>query len=176
MEKLYGKDLAITGNADGARDFNGTKTVSGGYLLAFTGGGMPEAPGTASQPVIAMGFGSNQPACSSVTVKTESGEITFELPISANHVVFSSPELRSGESVTVSCSRNEIGTAVLTDGTVSVGTAGSFGPGGHGGPGGPGGQGGFPGRPGGPGGGQGAPDGTPPVPPGGNTPPESGGR
>lgn len=167
--------VSSTGNADGALDFNGTMTVSGGYLLAFTGGGMPEAPGTASQPVIAMGFGSNQPKGSEVMIKTESGEITFELPINANHVVFSSPELRSGESVTVSCSGSEIGTAVLTDGTLSVGTVGNFGPGGNGGPGGPGGQGGFPGRPGGPGG-QGAPDGTPPVPPGGNTPPESGGR
>ncbi|MBO4383981.1 MAG: carbohydrate-binding domain-containing protein [Clostridia bacterium] len=165
--------VSSSGNADGALDFNGAMSFTGGYLLAVTGGSMPEAPGTASQPVISIGLGSNLAAGTSVTIKTNSAEIALELPVNANHVVFSSPELVSGETAVVTAAGTELGTATLTAGTVTVGTVIDFGPGGQGQPGGqggfpggqgrPGGQGGFPGGQGGfPGGGdQGDPPGFP---------------
>ena len=155
--------VSSTGNADGALDFNGSMSFTGGYLLAATGGGMPEAPGSAQQPVIVIGLGSNMPSGSVVTITTDSGEYSFELPVNANHVVFSSPELRSGESVTVDVSGTVIGSAELTEGVVTVGTVNNFGPGNPGSPGNPGNPGG---RPGGFPGGGGNPGGYPPGSPG----------
>lgn len=126
-----------TGNGDGALDFVDSCTVSGGTLIA-AGGGMAEAPSSATQPVLMVGFGSTVAAGSTVKVSAGNTEVaSLELPVASNYAVLSAPDLEVGAQCTVTWDGGSA-EASVADGVTSVGQAvagqgamgGGMGPGG----------------------------------------------
>ena len=85
-----------TGNADGALDYDGSFSISGGTLLA-AGGGMPEAPGSSEQNTVYVGFGTTLPAGTVAALTNGNEQIAVELPVSSTYLVYSSPDMSDGE-------------------------------------------------------------------------------
>lgn len=94
--------VSSTGRADGALDYDGSFDLSGGTLLAVDGGGMPQAPSSASQYTVSLGFDSTLPEGTFVSLAGGEESFVFELPIAANHMVVSLPGLARGGEYTVS--------------------------------------------------------------------------
>ena len=101
-----------TGRGDGALDYDGSFSLSGGTLLAVGSGNMSQTPGQASQYVVSLGFDSDLPEGTYVSLAGGSQSFVWELPASANHIVFSSPELKGGTAYTVSYGGDYSGEAV----------------------------------------------------------------
>lgn len=95
--------VSSTGQGDGALDYDGSFTVSGGTLLAADSGNMAQAPSEASQYTVSLGFESILPAGTYVSLAGETQSIVLEMPVDANHIVFSSPELVAGAAYTLCC-------------------------------------------------------------------------
>ena len=125
---ISGGSIRIEAHGDGI-DANGTLTVSGGYVAVWgptqgdtatldydvsgviTGGtfigtgasGMAQTFSSSEQGVIAVSVGS-QSAGTTVTVTDEDGNVllSYEPPLSFSVVIYSSPELVTGQSYTIS--------------------------------------------------------------------------
>ena len=94
--------VSSTGQGDGALDYDGSFILSGGTLLAASSGNMSQAPSEASQYTVSLGFDSTLAAGTYVSLAGQDRSVVLELPASANHIVFSSPELEGGAAYTVS--------------------------------------------------------------------------
>ncbi|MDE7218231.1 MAG: carbohydrate-binding domain-containing protein [Oscillospiraceae bacterium] len=94
--------VSSTGQADGALDYDGSFTLSGGTLLAASSGNMAQFPSEASQYTLSLGFNGALPAGTYVSLAGEDQSFVWELPASANNIVFSSPDLEGGAAYTVS--------------------------------------------------------------------------
>lgn len=108
-------------NGNGAIDYgdgNYSMTISGGTLLAVGSSGMAQAPSNNGQAVFAASFRSALSAGTSVGLTDESGKVicAFELPKSISSFVFSSPEIRSGETYTLVY--NGTSSATAADGVI----------------------------------------------------------
>lgn len=91
-----------SGRSDGAIDYDGSFALSGGTLLAVSGGAMPQAPSEATQNTVFIGFDAAVPADAYVALLGEGQTVVFEMPINTASVVYSSPDLQSGATYTVS--------------------------------------------------------------------------
>lgn len=111
--------VSSTGQGDGALDYDGSFTLSGGTLLAVGSGNMAQAPSQASQYVVFLGFDRILSPGTHVCLAGEDDSFVWELPISANSIVFSSPALKSGAAYTVSYGGDYSGASV--DGICSGG-------------------------------------------------------
>ncbi len=103
-----------TENMNAALDYDGGFTISGGILVAAGSAGMAQAPGAySSQPSVLINFNTPQPAGTLVHIQNSAGEdlLTFAPVRSYQSLVFSSPELASGETYTVSTGGSASGTA-----------------------------------------------------------------
>ncbi len=112
-----------TNSGNGALDYDGGFTVTGGLLVAAGSSGMAQAPGTAStQHSGVVTYASAQQAGTMVHIETESGEdvLTFVPTKAYQSVVLCSPELSEGSTYSVYSGGNSTGTA--TDGLYSGGT------------------------------------------------------
>jgi hypothetical protein len=112
-----------TSNGNGALDYDGTFTISGGYLVAAGSSGMAQAPGTAStQYSVMMTFASPQPSGTMVHFETEDGEeiLTFVPTKAYQSIVLSSSQLEKGVTYTVYS--GGLSTGANTDGLFSGGT------------------------------------------------------
>ncbi len=102
-----------TSDMNGATDYLGTFTVTGGYLVAVGSSGMAQAPGTSStQYSVLINFSAQQSANTLVHIRTEDGEeiLTF-LPTKAyQSVLLCSPELENGETYIVYTGGSSTGT------------------------------------------------------------------
>lgn len=157
-------DLTITGgevyvsgptsDGDGALDYAGTGTITGGILIAAGSSGMAQSLSSDAQGVMLLMLSGAQSAGSAVTVKDADGTVlaSFTPEKSYTSVVISAPGMESGGTYTVECG-GESRSVTLEGCTYSEGGFGGFG-GGM-----PGGMGG--GRPNGDFSGE-RPDGTPP--------------
>ena len=157
-------DLTITGgevyvsgptsDGDGALDYAGTGTITGGTLIAAGSSGMAQSLSSDAQGVMLLMLSGAQSAGSAVTVKDADGTVlaSFTPEKSYTSVVISAPGMESGGTYTVECG-GESRSVTLEGCTYSEGGFGGFGGG----------------MPGGMGGGQpdgdfsGKPDGTPPA-------------
>ncbi len=134
---IIGGDIVVSGptrQGNGGLDTNGTFTITGGALVAFDAGGMTETPSTdAAQAWLAASVSGS--AGSTVQIVDGSGSVIAEYTAAKafSAVVFSSAELVSGGSYTITVDGS-------TAATVTTGQAIAGGMGG-----GPGGQGGGPG-------------------------------
>lgn len=90
-----------TANNNGALDVNGSFEISGGFLVAAGSAGMAETPDTSSpQAFLSVRFTNTQAAGTVIQVRDSDGNVllTFEPSKQYQSVVFSSPDLVSGES------------------------------------------------------------------------------
>ena len=119
---VYGPET--TGN--GALDYDSTAEITGGTLLAASGGQMEQNFTSASQGAILLSVGS-QSAGTAVTVTDAGGStiLTFTPEKAYNSVNLSSPLLQEGETYTVSC--GSFSQSVTLTGTISGSGSGSFG-------------------------------------------------
>ena len=112
-----------TGNMNGALDYDGTFTMTGGLLIAAGSARMAQAPDTSStQYVVMHTFDSQQTAGTLVHLGTKDGEnvLTFAPNKAYQSIVFSSPELENGATYLVFSGGSSTGTA--TDGLYAEGS------------------------------------------------------
>lgn len=117
--------VSSTGQGDGALDYDGSFTLSGGTLLAVSSGNMAQAPSQASQYTVSLGFDSILPAGTYVSLMGEGQSFVLELPVDANSIVFSSPDLEGGAAYTVSYGGDHSGESadgICSGGVYSGGT------------------------------------------------------
>ncbi len=89
---------------NGALDYDGTFTISGGTLIAAGSAGMAQAPGpSSSQPSLLLTFPSALPAGTLIHIQSASGEnlLTFAPLKEFQSIAFSSPELSQGTAVEI---------------------------------------------------------------------------
>jgi hypothetical protein len=117
-----------TENMNGALDYDGGFSMSGGFLAAAGSAGMAQAPdGSSSQNALLINFTGTLPAGTLVNIKNSAGEdiLTFAATKQYQSLAFSSPELVSGETYTVSYGGSSSGSLVdglFQDGNYSGGT------------------------------------------------------
>ncbi|MEJ5308593.1 MAG: carbohydrate-binding domain-containing protein [Anaerolineae bacterium] len=112
-----------TENMNGALDYMGTFNITGGFLIAVGSAGMAQAPSASStQYSVMQTFESPQAAGTLVSLVAADGTavLTFAPTKAYQSVVFSSPELKNGETYTVYGGGASSGTA--TDGLYTGGT------------------------------------------------------
>lgn len=140
-------DLTITGgevyisgptsDGDGALDYAGTGTITGGTLVAAGSSGMAQSLSSDTQGVMLLTLSGAQSAGSTVTVHDASGMLlaSFTPERAYTSVVISAPGMESGGTYTVACG-GESRSITLDGYTYSEGGFGGFGggmPGGFGG-------------------------------------------
>ena len=112
-----------TMNMNGALDYDGSFTITGGFLIAAGSSGMAQVPGTQStQNSLLINLDSAQQAGSLVHIQSSDGKniLTF-LPLKGyQSIAFSSPELATGVTYDVYFGGSTDGTA--TDGLYQTGT------------------------------------------------------
>ncbi len=104
-------------NMNGALDYDGSFTLSGGYFLAAGSAGMAMAPGTtSSQNSVLVNLNSSLQPGTLIHLQNSAGEdiFTFAPTRIYQSFTFSSPELKNGETYTVYYGGNSTGS--LTDG------------------------------------------------------------
>lgn len=105
--EMSGGTLLVSGPTEqnnGALDYDGTFTLTGGLIIAAGSSGMAMAPGsTSSQNSVAVFFTTTLPAGTLVHVQNSSGEevFTFEPDKNFQSIVFSSPLLAQGQTYQV---------------------------------------------------------------------------
>lgn len=112
-----------TNNGNGAIDYDGTFKLTGGYLVAVGSSGMAQAPSTSStQYSVLVNLTSSQQATTPISIINTDGNqvLSFKSDKTYQSLIFSSPEITSGQSYNVylggSCS------GALTDGIYEGGT------------------------------------------------------
>jgi hypothetical protein len=111
-----------TNDGNGAVDYLGEFSVSGGYVVAVGSAGMAQAPGeTSTQRSIMVNFDQAQQAGTLVRIESEDGDdvLTFTPSKQYQSVVVCSPTVEEGETYTVYLGGSSSGTA--TDGLYSGG-------------------------------------------------------
>jgi hypothetical protein len=112
-----------TNSGNGALDYDGAFNISGGVLIAAGSAGMAQAPGAGSpQNSLLVNFSAAQAAGTLVSIEDSQGAtlLTFAPAKEFQSLVFSSPDLLTGESYSVYTGGSASGTAV--DGLVGEGT------------------------------------------------------
>lgn len=112
-----------TANDNGALDYLGTFTISGGFLVAAGSSGMAQSPGTSStQCSVMLNLSSSESANTLIHIETEDGEdiLTFAPTKTYQSIVFSSPELQKGTTYIFYSGGSSTGSNV--DGLYSGGT------------------------------------------------------
>ena len=114
-----------TDNSNGPIDFgDGTSgmTISGGTFLAVGSSGMAESAENAGQAVLAAYWRNGLSAGETIGITDQDGRViaAFELPKAIASLVFSSPELTTGESYAIVGGGST--TATVTDGAIDPAT------------------------------------------------------
>ncbi|MBK8460491.1 MAG: carbohydrate-binding domain-containing protein [Micropruina sp.] len=111
---MTGGDVVVNGptmGGNGSLDYDGTFLISGGTLVAAGSSGMAQAPSTTSTQKSLMAS-VNAAAGSKVEFIDSSGTVvaTITTVKQVQNVVVSSPEIKEGETYTVSVNGSEVGT------------------------------------------------------------------
>ncbi len=127
-----------TNDGNGALDYDAGFNLTGGFFAAAGSAGMAQAPGTnSSQYSVAIFFNGAQPGGTLVSIKNSAGEdlLTFVPTKQFQSLVFSSPDLASGQAYTILLDGSEYSSFTVDSVVTTVGTGG-MGGGMRGGPGG----------------------------------------
>ncbi len=117
-----------TENMNGALDYDGGFSLSGGFLVAAGSAGMAQAPdGSSSQNSLLINLNGSLPAGTLIHIQNSAGEdiLTFAATKQYQSIAFSSPELVNGETYTVYYGGSSSGSLVdglYQDGAYSAGT------------------------------------------------------
>lgn len=112
-----------TNNGNGAIDYDGAFTMTGGFLAAVGSAGMAQAPSaTSTQYAVLVNLTAAKSGGTLFHLQTQAGEdiLTFALAKTYQSVAISSPELAKGTSYTVYTGGSSTGT--VTDGLYTGGT------------------------------------------------------
>lgn len=124
---------------NGALDYTTTGQITGGTLIACGASGMAQNfDSSSTQCSLLYNLDETIPGGSTVTLTDANGKVLFEAEMakSFNSVVISTPDMRVGETYTLTCGDTSV-EAELTDTITALGSGGfGGGPGGFGGPGG----------------------------------------
>lgn len=131
---LSGGTVLVSLNGDGGNnavdygsESGGTFEITGGTLIAAGGSNMAESPDAAStQPSVS--YYTNAEAGSTVTLRDGSGNVllTWEVPSNFTYLTLSSPDMKVGETYTLTIGDSEVEVS-LTDTVTTLGTASSAG-------------------------------------------------
>ena len=131
---LSGGTVLVSLNGDGGNnavdygsESGGTFEITGGTLIAAGGSNMAESPDAAStQPSVS--YYTNAEAGSTVTLRDGSGNVllTWEVPSNFTYLTLSSPDMKVGETYTLTIGDSEEEVS-LTDTVTTLGTASSAG-------------------------------------------------
>lgn len=125
---ISGGTVAVSSSTDdnGALDSDGSCSVSGGVLFAESKGSvMAQAPSDCVQNAMFVSFGSNRAVGETVTISGVSCSYTYTLTCNASNFVFSSPELKEGETYTVYCDGETVAEITLESGLTTYGNVNS---------------------------------------------------
>ncbi|ALS00688.1 hypothetical protein ATZ33_04665 [Enterococcus silesiacus] len=117
-----------TDDGNGALDYDGTFTIDGGVFVASGSSGMAmSASDASSQAALSLYFDDIQKAGTLVNLKNATGEtiISFAPEKDFSHIAISSPDLKVGETVTLSTGGKDTGVAkngLYSNGSYSTGT------------------------------------------------------
>ncbi|MBL1224660.1 carbohydrate-binding domain-containing protein [Enterococcus sp. BWR-S5] len=129
--RMNGGSLLVNGpvnGGNGALDYEGTFSMDGGTLVASGSNGMAMGVSDSSaQATVGIYFDSTQAANTTINLKDSSGKtlVTFQPTKEFQHLVVSTPELTSGEALTLSSGGTSSGTSLFglyQDGTYEGGT------------------------------------------------------
>ncbi|MCC6613059.1 MAG: carbohydrate-binding domain-containing protein [Anaerolineae bacterium] len=117
-----------TNSGNGALDYDGGFSLSGGTIIAVGSAGMMQAPdNSSSQLSLAMGFSSAVQAGTPISITDSSGQtiLSFIPAKQVQSIVYSSAALQQGETYTISLGGSVDGQAVdgVYDGAISGGTS-----------------------------------------------------
>lgn len=118
-----------TNSGNGALDYDGTFNISGGLLAAAGSAGMAQAPSTTTtQNSLLINFSAGQAAGTLVHIEDSQGNslLTFAPAKQFQSLVFSSPDLTTGESYNIYIGGSATGTAQDGLHTAGTYTAGSL--------------------------------------------------
>lgn len=122
-----------TDDGNGALDYDGTFEISGGTLIAGGSSGMAQTPSDGSS-VYTIFVGTSQSAGTEIKLLDSSGKelITYTPSKQISCVVFSSPDIKNGETYTVTAGGSEVGSCTVssyctTIGNVTASSGGSMG-------------------------------------------------
>ncbi|MBN1372418.1 MAG: carbohydrate-binding domain-containing protein [Anaerolineaceae bacterium] len=127
-----------TNDGNGALDYDAGFNLTGGFFAAAGSAGMAQAPGTnSSQNSVAIFFNGTQPGSTLVSIQNSAGEdlLTFVPTKQFQSLVFSSPDLASGQTYTILLDGSEYASFTADSVVTTLGTGG-MGGGMRGGPGG----------------------------------------
>lgn len=133
---IIGGEVYISGptsDGDGALDYAGTGTITGGTLIAAGSSGMAQSLSSDSQGVILLTLSPAQSAGTTVTVTDETGGViaAFTPEKAYSSVVISSPALTSSGTYTVTCGSESRSVTLdgyaYSDGGFGGGIPGGFG-------------------------------------------------
>lgn len=117
--------VGSTGGGESALDYDGSFSLEGGVLMAACASSMAQAPTNPGQCTMSIQFGTTLPAGTYVQFAGEDREFVFCLIAPTNHLVFSTPELESGDVYSISYGGEYSGEStgsLCTGGTYSGGT------------------------------------------------------
>lgn len=134
---MTGGSVIVDGPEDGgngALDYDGTFDLSGGTLIAGGSAQMAQSPsGTSSQYSVFVG--TSQPAGTEILLKDSAGNTVLEYTPEkqVGCVLFSSPDIKEGESYTVTAGGETVGECTISSAVNTIGNISAGGPGGMGG-------------------------------------------
>lgn len=125
---MSGGTLVVFGPTDGgngALDYDQSFALSGGTLIALGSRGMAQAPSTLSQPCLSI-YG-NVEADSTLEVRSADGDVIISIttPKMCESLIFSTPDLVSGQDYSIYCGDELLSTVTATDGVSGNGATGS---------------------------------------------------
>lgn len=116
--EISGGIIAVSSSTEdnGALDYDGTCTLTGGTLFAQSKGNvMAQAPSSCEQPAMFFSLSSGASKGSEVVISNGEKTFTYTLTCDASNIVFSSPELEQGETYTVTLNGESVCEITLDD-------------------------------------------------------------
>lgn len=129
---MTGGVLVVNGPSspgNGALDFDGNFTISGGELIAIGSSGMAQAPGTqSSQNSILMNLDSQYSQKSNVVLRDSAGNAIAEIESVRNFqsVVVSSPSIKSGSQYVLEIDGTEVAKVTISSISTTYGNVGGM--------------------------------------------------
>ncbi len=117
-----------TNNGNGALDYNATFNISGGSLIAVGSSGMAQSTSTSSSQISIQYYLSGNYS-DKLSIEDSSGNVIFEYSPkkSYQNVVYSSGDLKEGETYTLKINGNSVGTVTASSIVNSNGSGNNYG-------------------------------------------------
>lgn len=106
-----------TDNGNGALDYNGEMSITGGTIIAVGSAGMAQNATSSSQPAVLINLSSTQSG------ELSFGGITYKPAKSYSSVMISSPDLKVGETYSLTVGGSSVASVTISDNITNSGSA-----------------------------------------------------